>query len=383
MYVYFARSMSLRGHMPPPLEGRPIQAPGMMRHGPFPSIASANHLHPLDPVPPPPLLAASPTILEEKVAVQEAEMERLAIENQRLAASHVTLRQELVATEREMQILQAQMASIHTESDIQIRALLEKIGKMEVNIRAGDLLEKELRQVHMEAQALFSAREELTAEIRQVTEELQKASTERRNLPEMCTELDALRQEHQKLRTAFEYEKGSNIKQVERMQAMENNLISMAREVEKLRVEVLNAEKRAQGPNPYRGAFTTPGLAHPAIGQGSGHPNNAFVQSGGNNAGVSYGHSGNYSASTFVSGGPPSYADAYGISQNLASSGATAEGTNIYSGLTAAVYSDGYGRQTIPVINATTAGEGLNPYNSTNVPTSYDLTRGAPSSTNG
>lgn len=28
---------------------------------------------------------------------------------------------------------------------------------------------------------------------------------------------------------------------------MENNLISMAREVEKLRVEVLNAEKRAQG----------------------------------------------------------------------------------------------------------------------------------------
>lgn len=48
-------------------------------------------------------------------------------------------------------------------------------------------------------------------------------------------------------RVAFEYEKGSNIDQVERMHAMERNLISMAREVEKLRAEVLNAEKRARG----------------------------------------------------------------------------------------------------------------------------------------
>lgn len=48
-------------------------------------------------------------------------------------------------------------------------------------------------------------------------------------------------------RVAFEYEKGLNIDQVERMRAMEMNLISMAREVEKLRAEVLNAEKRARG----------------------------------------------------------------------------------------------------------------------------------------
>jgi short-subunit dehydrogenase len=43
----------------------------------------------------------------------------------------------------------------------------------------------------------------------------------------------------------FEYEKGINIEQVEQLKAMEKNLIGMAREVEKLRAEVLNAEKRA------------------------------------------------------------------------------------------------------------------------------------------
>lgn len=48
-------------------------------------------------------------------------------------------------------------------------------------------------------------------------------------------------------RTTFEYEKGLNIDKVQQMQAMEKNLVGMAREVEKLRAEVLNAEKRAHG----------------------------------------------------------------------------------------------------------------------------------------
>lgn len=45
----------------------------------------------------------------------------------------------------------------------------------------------------------------------------------------------------------FEHEKGMNIEQVEQLQAMEKNLIGMARELEKLRAEVLNAENRALG----------------------------------------------------------------------------------------------------------------------------------------
>jgi hypothetical protein len=43
----------------------------------------------------------------------------------------------------------------------------------------------------------------------------------------------------------FEYEKGINMEQVEQLIAMEKNLIGMAREVEMLHAEVLNAENRA------------------------------------------------------------------------------------------------------------------------------------------
>lgn len=45
----------------------------------------------------------------------------------------------------------------------------------------------------------------------------------------------------------FEYEKKKNIELVDHMKAKEKNLIAMAREVEMLRAEILNAEKRVHG----------------------------------------------------------------------------------------------------------------------------------------
>lgn len=46
-------------------------------------------------------------------------------------------------------------------------------------------------------------------------------------------------------RAAVEYEKNVHAENMEQSQAMEKNMISMAREVEKLRAELANAEKRA------------------------------------------------------------------------------------------------------------------------------------------
>jgi hypothetical protein len=45
----------------------------------------------------------------------------------------------------------------------------------------------------------------------------------------------------------FEYQKGLNIEKVEQMRAMEQNLTGMAREMEKLHIDVLNADNRARG----------------------------------------------------------------------------------------------------------------------------------------
>lgn len=44
-----------------------------------------------------------------------------------------------------------------------------------------------------------------------------------------------------------EYEKKANIELMEQRQAMEKNLVSMAREVEKLRAELVNVDGRTWG----------------------------------------------------------------------------------------------------------------------------------------
>ncbi|RWR73967.1 protein FLX-like protein 4 isoform X1 [Cinnamomum micranthum f. kanehirae] len=234
--------MAGRGRIPSTFDGI-VQSPGMLRHGSFPGLGLAGH-HPFEPLPP-------PELLENKMAVQAAEIERLIRENQRLASTHVALREELVAIQQEMQRVQAHMGSIQTESDIQMRSLLEKSAKMKADIRAGGSLRKDLQQAHVEAQSLITARQELNTQIKQTTLKLQQAHADAKKV-------------------AFEYEKGSNIDQVERMHAMERNLISMAREVEKLRAEVLNAEKRARAPNSYGGAYGSPDAPYPPVGQGGG-----------------------------------------------------------------------------------------------------------------
>lgn len=48
------------------------------------------------------------------------------------------------------------------------------------------------------------------------------------------------------LRTAFEFEKKTNAEQLEQRQAMEQNLLAVARDLEKLKTEAANAEKRTR-----------------------------------------------------------------------------------------------------------------------------------------
>ncbi|KAF6140200.1 hypothetical protein GIB67_000248 [Kingdonia uniflora] len=104
--------MASRGPYPSAFEGHSIQPPGMMRHGPFPGVSPDGH----------------------RSLEHIFEAERLTRENRRLAATQVDHQRELVAAQQEVQRLKAHIGSTQTESDIQIRILLEKIKKMEADI---------------------------------------------------------------------------------------------------------------------------------------------------------------------------------------------------------------------------------------------------------
>ncbi|XBH80805.1 hypothetical protein VPH35_106478 [Triticum aestivum] len=212
---------------------------GLMRHGAF-SGAGLSGRQPLEPSP-----ATILEILENKLAVQTAEAEKLIRENQRLADSHAALRKDIIDTETEMQMIRTHLGDVQVETDMHMRDLVERIRLMEADIQAGDAVKKELHQVHMEAKRLITERQMLTNDLEAATKELQKYSGDNSNLTELVAELDGLRKEHHSLRSAFEYEKNTNIKQVEQMRTMEMNLITMTKEADKLRADLANAANRA------------------------------------------------------------------------------------------------------------------------------------------
>lgn len=184
--------MAARGRIPTALEGHPIQAPEMIRLGTISGLGPVAGRHNIEPI-------HHPELLETKIAAQAAEIKQLAGENQRLASTHVVLREELVTAQQEVQRLKAHMRSLQTESEIQMRVLVDRIKRMEADIRAGEGGKNDLQQARKDAQSLVASRQELSLRLQEATQELQKVRGEVKSLPYLHSELDSLRREHQRL----------------------------------------------------------------------------------------------------------------------------------------------------------------------------------------
>ncbi|KAJ6820328.1 protein FLX-like 2 [Iris pallida] len=227
--------MGSKGRLPPPHVRRPLPGPGMLHPDPFgPGIRPPPGGYPFDMLPHP------PEIMEQKLATQHVEMERLLTENQRLAATHGVLRRELAAAQHELQRLQDHVGAMKAEQEQHLRGLLDKISKMEADLQASEPVKQELQQAHTEAQSLVTGRQELISKVQQLTQDLQRSHGDVQQIPSLMSELDGLRQEYQHCRATYDYERKLRIDHYESLQVMEKNYISMVREVEKLRAELMN-----------------------------------------------------------------------------------------------------------------------------------------------
>lgn len=184
--------MAGRGRITPPM--LPARGPlvgGGLRPGP---AGFGPGMHPgLDGVPP-------QLFLEEKLSTQHAEMQRLLTENQRLAATHVALRQELAATQQEVHKIQQVLGGIQAEKDQQLRGLADRTAKMEVELRNLEPLKVELQRAQAEAQKLIGHRQELTGQVQQLTQEMHRLRNDAQQVPSLRMENDGFRQEIQRAR---------------------------------------------------------------------------------------------------------------------------------------------------------------------------------------
>lgn len=187
--------MENKARHPPPHLRRAIPGPGLVNHDPY----GPGMRRPQGPFPPVDMLPP-PEVMEQKLASQHTEIQRIVTENQRLAATHGTLRQELAAAQHELQMLHSQIGSIKVEREQQMRSLLEKIAKMEAELQSADHDKTELMKAREEAKRLIAVRQELISNVQQLNKDLQKAHVDVQQIPAVMSEFDSVRQEYNRCR---------------------------------------------------------------------------------------------------------------------------------------------------------------------------------------
>ena len=187
--------MGSKGRIPPQQLRRPLPGSGLehadtFAPGPLPPRGA---YPPFDMLPP-------PEVMEQKLAAQHIDMQKLATENQKLAATHGSLRHELAAAQHELQMLRSHMGAVESDSEHQARSLKDRIARMEADLKSAEPLKVELQKARAEAQELFGARQELLSKVQDMTQDLQKAHADMQQFPSLLSELENLRHEYQHCR---------------------------------------------------------------------------------------------------------------------------------------------------------------------------------------
>ncbi|KAJ4726524.1 Protein FLX-like 1 [Melia azedarach] len=142
-------------------------------------------------------------------------------------------------------IMEERLAAQH--QDIQgLLADNQSLYGLEVDLRGVEAMRNELLKVQADIKELTAVRQELTSQIQVMSQDLARFTADLQQVPALKAEIENVKQELQRARAAIEYEKKGYAENYEHGQVMEKKLISMARELEKLRAEIANAEKRAR-----------------------------------------------------------------------------------------------------------------------------------------
>lgn len=203
--------------------------------------------------PPPPLprgrlMPPPPHSIEEQFAMNHDEIRRLVADNRLLIEENIAMKREIDAAREELHVLGQDIPRIRAEKEAKARELIQMGLKLEADLRALEPIKAEASGLQAEAQRLDALRAEMTTKIQSMSQDLKRMEAENRQLPKLKTEIESLHKEHVRVRTGFEYEQKAHAELLEQRKSMEKNLVSMAREIEKLRAEQMNMEKRARGP---------------------------------------------------------------------------------------------------------------------------------------
>lgn len=165
------------------------------------------------------------------------------MDNQRLAASHLALKQDLEAANDELRKMARFSATLRAEKDAEISQVYEKSRRLEVDLLEMDAMKDEMRKLEVENKELGAAKQELTGQVQLMRHQLARAGSELQQVRVLKEDIEGLNVELKRARATIEFEKKGSVDNYENSKLMEKNLIKMARELEMLRAQIsANAE---------------------------------------------------------------------------------------------------------------------------------------------
>lgn len=179
--------------------------------------------------------------------MQHREIQRILAENRHVIDENVILQRELAAAKDEIHRLGQVIPKLRADGEAHARELIDRGLKLEAELRATEPLRTDLMQLRAEAQKLNALRQDLSSQVQALTQDITRLKAENEQVNALKADIDGLHKELYEARRAFEYEKKANEEQMEQKQAMEKNLVSMAREIEKLRAEQMAGDRGARG----------------------------------------------------------------------------------------------------------------------------------------
>ncbi|XP_057963432.1 protein FLX-like 3 [Malania oleifera] len=217
-------------------------------------------------------LPLHPAAMEEEIELRHRELQRIVAENRHVIEDNTILERELAAAKEEIHRLGQVIPKLRADKDAQARELIERGLKLEAELRAAEPLRAEVVQLRAEVMKLNTLRQDLSGQVQGLTQDITRMKAENQQFMALRTDVEGMHKEVAEARRAYEYEKKANEEQMEQKQAMEKNLISMAREIEKLRAEQLNTERRARGFGGSYGMLNgSPEMRYPSAGFADGY----------------------------------------------------------------------------------------------------------------
>lgn len=176
----------LLGRAPPPPPSSHTDDPLRRRHHQLTPSRSA----------PPPSPAVS--ALEDRLAAIDREIQALLLDNQRLAAVHVALRQELHQSQQDLRMAAVSASRAREAKEAELREVVERSRYAEAAARRMEAVRSEIARVGEDVRRLSLSRDEMVQRLVGMRGELGRMRAENSRLDFVAKEINTMQHELQK-----------------------------------------------------------------------------------------------------------------------------------------------------------------------------------------